>query len=267
MLRRAAARDGGSQPVDGSLDRVYGRLMRRAVRVLMSVGLVVGTLSVAGVIAGGRAGATTVPTLTGVVDGQTISGVSGIFIEKDLTAGGEIYFVAENSVIHLKRLVAGADDCAGPAAVCELFSVSGPPWQLVLTPVAFLDFAPRPPLLIPQTAFVNPGTSGTTPLSLPILLSYASTQTVTVQWRTVVVPGAIINQAVPGADYIATGGTLTFPPGSQQENAVVSVIGRARSPADYTFVLQSGNPTNATMGGFWGLGFASITAHGAGPPP
>jgi hypothetical protein len=35
-------------------------------------------------------------------------------------------------------------------------------------------------------------------------------------------------------------------------------------PDEY-FVVQFGNPTNATMGGFWGLGFGGILNDDAGP--
>jgi hypothetical protein len=205
------------------------------------------------------AGAATVPTLTGVVDGQAISGTSGLYAEEDLTKGGAISLFAVDGLIHVKRLVASADDCAGPGAVCELFSVSGTPTNIVGTPVELLDFAPRLPVIIPETAFVNPGDSGSTPMQIPILLSYASTHTVTVQWRTVAIPGAGPSQAVPATDYMPASGTLTFAPGVQQQNATVSVIGGVPVALGEYFVVQCGNPTNATMGGFWGLGFGAIT--------
>ncbi len=225
--------------------------------VVAAAALAIGSVCILGT---GIATASTVPTLTGVVDGQMVNVNSApAFVEIDLTGRGEIILPESGGFVRLRRLVATADDCAGPAARCELISVTGPPANPVGTLIDILNFAPRPPLILPGTAYIAPGTSGTTPLHLPVVLSYASTQNVTVQWRTVFVPGAPGNQAAPSTDYVSASGTLTFPPGTTQEDATILVNGGTTVvPGEY-FVVQYGNPTNATMGGFWGLGFGGIT--------
>ncbi len=113
-----------------------------------------------------------------------------------------------------------------------------------------------PPVVVPGSATVTAPTSGTTELDIPVTLSVASTQTVTAQWTTAVVPGDPAGQA-PTTDYIAAGGTVTFSPG--QTTATIPITVTANSTAAPEFLVVSfTNPTNAVIGGFWGLGVGII---------
>jgi Calx-beta domain len=124
------------------------------------------------------------------------------------------------------------------------------------SPIVTIDG--RAPTIAPGAASVSEGSSGTTAVQIPVALSAASAQTVTVQWRTVYVPGAPAGQADPATDYTPASGTLTFAPGDTSKSVAVSVKGDTLVEPDEYIVVQFGNPTNASMGGFWGLGFAGI---------
>jgi hypothetical protein len=113
--------------------------------------------------------------------------------------------------------------------------------------------------VIPGSAAVTEGSSGTTAVNVPVALSSPSDQTVTVEWRTVHVPGAPADQAHPTSDYTPTSGTVTFAPGETSKTVAVAVNGDALVEPDEYLVVSFHDPTNAVMGGFWGLGFGGIT--------
>ena len=115
------------------------------------------------------------------------------------------------------------------------------------------------PAIVPGAASVLEGNSGTTEVNVPVTLSSPSTQTVTAQWRTVFVSGAPAGQADPATDYTPASGTVTFAPGETTQTVSISVNGDTLVEPDEYIVVQFGNPTNAKMGGFWGLGFGGIT--------
>jgi hypothetical protein len=75
-------------------------------------------------------------------------------------------------------------------------------------------------------------------------LSAASSQTVTVQYTT------SDGTAKAGTDYTATSGTLTFMPGTTQQNIRVNILddNLVNEPSAETFTLTLSNPTNATLG-------------------
>jgi Calx-beta domain/Tyrosine-protein kinase ephrin type A/B receptor-like len=118
--------------------------------------------------------------------------------------------------------------------------------------------------VVPGGASVVEGNAGTTELDVPVTLSNPSTQTVTVQWRTVFVPGAAGNQADPATDYTSASGTVTFTPGETTATVPILVNGDTTIEPDEFLVVQFGKPTNATMGGFYGLGFGIIINDDAG---
>jgi hypothetical protein len=77
-----------------------------------------------------------------------------------------------------------------------------------------------------------------------VSLSASSSQTVTVQYTT------SDGTAKAGTDYVATSGTLTFPPHTTQENISVNILddNLVNEPSAETFTLTLSNPTNATLG-------------------
>ena len=103
------------------------------------------------------------------------------------------------------------------------------------------------------------GDAGTTILELPVRLSIASSQTVTASWTTVRPPNLPRYPADVGSDYTAASGTVTFAPGDTEEVVSIPVVGDTvrDAPLEYLVVSFTG-PTNAKMGGYWGLGLGSI---------
>jgi alpha-tubulin suppressor-like RCC1 family protein len=111
----------------------------------------------------------------------------------------------------------------------------------------------------PAASSILEGDSSTTILAVTVTLSNPSTQTVTVQWTTVQVPGDRPEQADPTADYTPTSGTVTFNPGETAKTVAIAVNGDTLVEPDEYVIVSFHDPINATMGGFWGLGIGVIT--------
>jgi len=94
-------------------------------------------------------------------------------------------------------------------------------------------------------------------LHVPVTLSAPSTQTVTVQWFTG--PAGPAPRADPATDFTAASGTVTFAPGDTSESVTISVNGDALVEPDEYLLVSFNHPTNAKMGGYYGLGFGLIT--------
>jgi large repetitive protein len=251
--------------------------------------LVVVALAAVGIVAGATAaaaaGAITVTPSTGLVDGQTVSidgsgwiAVAQLAFCEAVVLGppdasncgnGTINFATADGTGNfsgspiIKRNIfvpklGRQVDCADPAAQCVLAAAD---FSNVAGTVVWvnLGFAPAPPVIVPSSAPVLEGNSGATSLSVPVTLSFASALTVTAQWTTLFVSGAPCCQADPATDYTSASGTVTFAPGDTAETVTISVNGDTLVEPDEYIVVSFTSPTNATLGGFWGLGFGAIT--------
>jgi Neocarzinostatin family/Calx-beta domain len=149
-------------------------------------------------------------------------------------------------------------DCADPATPCVIGvgDVAHRTGSVVTVTLAFTT--PPPPTLVPGSASTVEGNSGNSTVDFPIGVINGALQTITVDWRTVFVPGAPGNQADPATDYTPASGTLTIAPGDTFGNVTILVNGDTLVEPDEYIVVQFGNPTNARIGGFYGLGFATI---------
>jgi hypothetical protein len=103
---------------------------------------------------------------------------------------------------------------------------------------------------------VTEGNAGSTNLHVSVTLSQPSTQTVTVQWFTG--PAGNAPRADPATDYTAASGTVTFAPGETAKSVTITVHGDTLSEPDEWITISFNHPTNAKMGGFWGLASASL---------
>jgi probable HAF family extracellular repeat protein len=110
------------------------------------------------------------------------------------------------------------------------------------------------PTVVPGAASVVEGDAGTTVAEVPVTLSSPTDLTVTVPWTTLHAPGAPLVQADPAADYTATSGTVTFAPGQTSAIVTVEVAGDTIAEPDESILVSFHDPTNAKMGGVWGLG-------------
>jgi len=97
------------------------------------------------------------------------------------------------------------------------------------------------PSLTVTDASVSEGDSGTTNAVFTVLLSIASSQTVTVDFATA------DGTAVAGSDYVAVSRTLSFPAGTTLINVNVQVIGDAIQEPDEFFIVRLTNAVNATL--------------------
>jgi hypothetical protein len=116
-------------------------------------------------------------------------------------------------------------------------------------------------VVLPGSGIVAAPTSGTIDLAVSVTLSTASALPVTVQWATRFIPGLGANPYLgpqaPLSDYTPSSGTVTFAPGDTSALVHIRVNGGSSSPDEFILVSFS-TPTNARMGGFWGLGFGII---------
>ena len=115
------------------------------------------------------------------------------------------------------------------------------------------------PSVVPGAVSVVEGNSGAKTVLVPVSLSAVSGQTVTASWSTV------NSSAVAPGDYVTGSGTVTFAPGQTSQTVAVSVKGDTVNEANEGFFVSFSNPTNATIGGFYGLGSVTITNDDAVP--
>jgi Bacterial Ig domain/Cellulose binding domain/Calx-beta domain len=100
---------------------------------------------------------------------------------------------------------------------------------------------PVVPALSIGDASGSEGNGTTTIMAFSVSLSTAATSPVTVQYS------AANGTAVAGADYQATSGTLTFPPGVTQKTITVSVLDDTLVDPNESFVVTLANPLGATL--------------------
>lgn len=92
------------------------------------------------------------------------------------------------------------------------------------------------------------GNAGTSVATFNVLLSPASSQTVTVNYATA------NNSALAGTDYVAASGTLSFAPGQQSQPVSITINGDTAFEANETFNVNLTGPVNATIGDAQGVG-------------
>lgn len=107
--------------------------------------------------------------------------------------------------------------------------------------VAISDNDSKPVISIQQTLRMYEGPSGTTTFPFLVSLSNPSVQTLTVEYATA------DGTALAGSDFVATSGTLTFPPGTTIGNINVTVNGDTNVEPDETFLVRLNNAINASF--------------------
>lgn len=105
----------------------------------------------------------------------------------------------------------------------------------------------QPSITVVNTAS-NEGNSGTSTVNVPVALSNASYQTVTVNYVTA--NGTAIGGAscASGVDYVTSSGTLSIAPGATSATIPVTICGDTDYEAHETFTVTISAPTNGTLG-------------------
>jgi chitinase len=127
------------------------------------------------------------------------------------------------------------------------------------------SWEPMVPQVVPGSVSVNEGNSGTKIVQIPVTLSAPTSRTVTVSWTTLDGTSATPSTLFSIGDFTPASGTVTFAPGQTTATVPVSIVGDTLDETDELVGVSFTNPTNATIGGFFGLGFAVITDDD--PPP
>ena len=104
------------------------------------------------------------------------------------------------------------------------------------------------PTLAINDLTITEGDGGTSVANFNVLLSPASSNTVTVNYATA------DNTALAGTDYVAMSGVLTFAPGQQSKTVSVIINGDTTFEASETFNVNLSNAINATIGDNQGIG-------------
>jgi hypothetical protein len=104
------------------------------------------------------------------------------------------------------------------------------------------------PTLSINDASIIEGNSGTANLVFTVLLSKASTQTVTVDFST------SNGTATAGTDYVAAAGTLTFASGLTSQTVIVPVLGDTLIEGNETVYVNLANASGSTLADFQGQG-------------
>jgi parallel beta-helix repeat protein len=116
----------------------------------------------------------------------------------------------------------------------------------------------QPVTIVPGSASVTEGDAGTTIVEVPITLDRPSTDEVSAEWATAFVGAGHPVEAVPGTDYQAASGSVTFAPGETEALVTVTVNGDVDLEGDELFLVRLTNPIGGRLGGLFGLGFAAI---------
>jgi hypothetical protein len=114
-----------------------------------------------------------------------------------------------------------------------------------------------PPSMTINDVAVNEGNSGSAMATFTVTLSAPSPLTITVNYATV------NGTATAGADYTATSGALTFPPGSLSQSIAVPVLGDTLDEVDETFTVNLSGAVNAIIADATGV----ATILDDDPPP
>jgi hypothetical protein len=109
------------------------------------------------------------------------------------------------------------------------------------------DDAATPTLSVNDVAVVE-GNLGTRNLTFTVRLSAISQQTINVQFATQ------LGTALPGVDYRAISGTLSFSPGTLTRTITVAIYGDRLYELNEIFAINLSNPANATLADAQGIG-------------
>ncbi|HJU43444.1 MAG TPA: S8 family serine peptidase [Vicinamibacterales bacterium] len=119
---------------------------------------------------------------------------------------------------------------------------------------------PTPSLSIGDVS-INEGNSGTSVATFTVTLSPVnSSQTVTVNYAT-----ADGSATVAGNDYVATSGTLSFPPSTATRTISVTINGDTVEESNETFFVNLSGAANAAIADAQGVGVITTEEAAAGP--
>jgi hypothetical protein len=149
-------------------------------------------------------------------------------------------------------------DSAPGACVLVASPWAAPAVRSAPVPLEFAYVPPVVPVVLPLAVTVVEGDTGPTTADVPVVLSQPTRVPVTVAYQTFDAP-ALGWVATSGADYTPTSGTLTFAPGQTQATIPVAVHGDTSVEGGEMALVAVTDPVGATVGGFSGIGGASIT--------
>lgn len=191
----------------------------------------------------------------------TATTADGDYLPRDTTVTISPGRTAQGFIVQL-----GGDITVEPDETFTI-NLSNPTNAILLTTSAVgtitNDDVPGPGVSIADAA-IDEGNSGTKALTFTVTLAAANTQTVTVQYSTQGFAARSDAAAPGGADFVATNGTLTFPPGVTTQTFDVTINGDTVFEDNENFYVNLSNATNANITRAQGSGV--INNDGDAPP-
>jgi sugar lactone lactonase YvrE len=132
----------------------------------------------------------------------------------------------------------------GPAETFNL-TLSNPTGASLETPPSAqitINDTEQKPTLFASNLSMTEGDSGTKVFSVPVTLTNASVDQISINYTTE------NGSATAGTDYVAKSGVLTFAPGTTQASVDITVNSDTVAEPDETFLIKFSNPVNAFNG-------------------
>lgn len=187
----------------------------------------------------------TMPVCSPVTVGYTVNPGTATLADNDYqTPGGSVIIPANNTTATITVKVVGDTKREGDESFSvSITSVSVGEVGLGNTATATIsNDDPIPTISIVDGALPE-GDTGLTAFEVPVVLSNASDQAITVSYAT-----ADGSATLADNDYSSATGMLTFTPGTTDpQNATFTANGDTRTEPDETVVLNLSSPTNATI--------------------
>lgn len=135
-------------------------------------------------------------------------------------------------------------DLLSEAAESIVVRITNPVHAVLGSDLGGAQIADNDPLPVVSVAdvFVTRSASGSVQAAVPVTLSTASGQSVTVQFS------AASGSALAGSDFSPTSGTLIFPPGAIRQEVVVTVLAGATPGTNEFFHFNLSSPSGAWLG-------------------
>jgi len=148
--------------------------------------------------------------------------------------------------------------CFDPSGACVIAAAEAADFPATVATADLDDVGPIA-TVIPGAGIAVEGDGGSSFLEIEVSLSNDWHETIEVPWSTIFEPAWDPGlRADPGLDYSVTSGTVVFEPFDTTATVRVPVIGDQTAEGSELVVVSFQKPTNARIGGFWGLGFGAI---------
>lgn len=150
-----------------------------------------------------------------------------------------------------------ATSCFDPSGACVFVAAEAQDFGGTAASAPLVDIGPVP-TVVPGGGSVLEGDAGGV-LVVEVTLTNDWHEPIEVPWSTIFESSwDPVLRADPGLDYTAVSGTVTFAPGETVQTVSIPLVDDNVAETGELVVVSFQRPTNASLGGFYGLGLAVI---------